>query len=56
MTEPNNSSNGYLRTRDGIAWVKWALGIPVAINLTILAVTFGVLRLQFMSPGGAGPV
>ena len=35
---------------------SWALGIPVAINLAILAVTFSVLRLPFMSPGRAGSV
>ena len=44
-----------LATKDDIGWVKWALGILVAINLAILAITFNVLRVLSMSPGGVGP-
>lgn len=56
MTEPDHSGNGNLATRGDIVWVKRALGILVALNLAILAITFSVLRLLVTNPGGAGPV
>ncbi len=56
MTEPDRSGNGNVATRRDIAWVNRALGILVALNLAILAITFSVLRLPVMIPGGAGPV